>query len=316
MTLRHIEIFLAVRQCGSVTGAADRLHISQPTVSIALRELEEHYGERLFDRISNRLYITPFGDEIYHYALCLMNLYSDMSQLKQRSDLLRIGTGTAIGKLFLPGVVKRFGDLHPEVRIHVCVGEATRMYRRIMDNSLDLAIAETVDNIPGMAHHSIQRYPVVATCHRSNPLAAQPVVTAEELSRENLLLREPGSLTRDVVDAYFDSHNLQLEPVWESYSVQSLFNATVEGLGVSFMSLDQVLAYGNPNLVILHVPDFQAFRYVNISYHKDKQFSKPMQDFLTYYTASTRQQLQAGLLAYKTRNPSTPYSEADISWQP
>ena len=68
--------------------------------------------------------------------------------------------------------------------------------------------------------------------------------------------------------------------------------------------------------MILHVPDFQAFRYVNISYHKDKQFSKPMQDFLTYYTASTRQQLQAGLLAYKTRNPSTPYSEADISWQP
>lgn len=77
MTLRHIEIFSVVCQEGSITRAAERLHISQPTVSVAIREMEEYYGGCLFDRISHKLYITPFGQRIYDYALRLLNLYAD-----------------------------------------------------------------------------------------------------------------------------------------------------------------------------------------------------------------------------------------------
>lgn len=71
--------------------------------------------------------------------------------------------------------------------------------------------------------------------------------------------------------------------MWESYSVQSLLNAATEGIGVSFLSLDHVLAYGSPDLVILNIPDFRAERYVHVCYHKDKIFTPLIQNFLDYY---------------------------------
>ena len=125
-------------------------------------------------------------------------------------------------------VVKSFLSLYPDIQICVNVGEATRMYHLVMKNALDFVIAEVVDDISGLSHHSIQHFPVVAVCHRSNPLAEKAVVTAPELAREHLLLRELGSHTRSGVDTYFQTHNLTVVPMWESYSVQSLLNAATE----------------------------------------------------------------------------------------
>lgn len=139
--------------------------------------MEEYYGGCLFDRISHKLYITPFGQRIYDYALRLLNLYADMADAKFSFDRLRIGSGTAIGKLFMPTVVKSFLSLYPDIQICVNVGEATRMYHLVMKNALDFVIAEVVDDISGLSHHSIQHFPVVAVCHRSNPLAEKAVVT-------------------------------------------------------------------------------------------------------------------------------------------
>ncbi len=307
MTLRHIEIFCVVCQEGSITRAAERLHISQPTVSVVIREMEEYYGGYLFDRISHKLYITPFGQRIYDYALRLLNLYADMADAKASFHRIRVGSGTAIGKLFMPTVVKSFLNQHPDVQICVNVGEATRMYHLVMKNALDFVIAETVDQIPGLSHHTIQHYPVVAVCHRNNPLAQREVVTAPELAQERLLLREQGSYTRSGVDTYFQTHNLKVVPMWESYSVQSLLNAAQEGIGVSFLSLDHVLAYGSPDLVILNIPDFRAERYVHVCYHKDKIFTPLIQNFLDYYVQSTREFLLAGIQRYRAEHGASLY---------
>lgn len=306
MTLRHIEIFLAVCQECSVSKAAQRLHISQPTVSVAIREVEEHYSGKLFDRISNRLYITQFGEQIYDRAMRVMNLYSDLLNAEREGVVLRVGTGTAIGKLFLPRVIKTFQQDNPDVKVRVCVGEATRMYQKMLENSLDLVIAETVDNFPGLSFHTIQKFPVVAVCSTDNPLSRKKTVTAEDLARENLLLREPGSNTRAVVDAFFYSHNLQISPMWESYSVQSQINAAREGLGVSFMSLDQVLAADDEKLVILNIPDFHAVRFVNVSYLKDKIFSPVMRLFLEHYSRTTIEWFNDSVQRYNERHPDAP----------
>lgn len=299
MTLRHIEIFVAVclEDC-SITRAANRLHISQPTVSVAIQEIEAHYGHRLFDRFSNRLYITPFGRTIYDQALRLLNLYDDMINVHQSNKVIRVGTGTAIGKLLMPSVVKSFSDMHPEIQMKICVSESPRLYRMAMENELDLVIAETVDEIVGLSHRMIQQYPIVGVCHRSNPLAGQAAVTAEELARENLLLREKGSSTRYAVDVFFKNHNLNVSPMWESFSVQTLLNAAREGIGVAFLSLDHVLANRDPELAILNIPGLDGCRYVNVCFHKDKFFTPEMTEFLQFYEAHTRQLLEDGLRFY------------------
>ncbi len=307
MTLRHIEIFAMVCREGSVTRAAERLHISQPTVSVAIREMEEHYGDALFERISHKLYLTPFGHIIYDYSLNLLNVYSDMSDAHQKYDMIRVGTGTAVGKLFLPSVVKGFTTMHPDVRVRVSVGDATRMNQLVMQNNADFVIAETVDDIYGLAHRSIQHYPIVAICHKDNPLAKKEVVTAEDLAAQNLLLREPKSRTRRLVDSFFQRHNIEASPMWESYSVQTLLNATMENIGVSFHSLDHAVACRNVSLVILNVPDFQGERYVNISYHKDKIITPNMQAFLDYYQKETQHMLLEGIDAYNRLHPEATY---------
>jgi|GEM_PF-771102 len=307
LTLRHIEIFTMVCQEKSVTRAAERLHISQPTVSAALKEIEEHYKQPLFDRQSHKLFINSFGLTIYDYALRLLNLHADMIDAKASFDRIRIGTGTAIGKLFMPSVVKSFSELHPNAKVTVSVGDASRMYSLAMENAVDFVIAETVDDIPGLAHRAIQSYPVVGICHRNNHLTEKKTVTAEDLINENLLLREKGSSTRSIVDNYFQNHNLNVSPVWESYSVQTLLNATREGIGICFLSLDHVLAYASPDLIILNIPDLQAERFVNVSFHKDKLFSPLMKEFLIHYIRSTKQTFESGIRQYNLRNPDASY---------
>ena len=309
MTLRHIEIFAAVcREDGSITRAANRLHISQPTVSVAIQEMEAHYGGKLFDRLSNRLYITPFGHSIYDRALRLLSVYGDMVNAEQSLNVIRVGTGTAIGKQLMPSVAKSFMDLHPDIQLRVFVSESTRSYHMVMENELDFVIAETVDNIPGLSHRVIQHFPIVGICHRDNPLASKEVVTAEDLAKENLLLRNDGSSTRYAVDTYFSRHNLSVAPLWESFSVQTLLNATEAGIGVTFLSLDHILINNSSKLVILNIPDFQGVRDVNLCFHKDKFFTPLMDEFLQHFERCTQQMLDEGRKLYMATNPATSLS--------
>ncbi len=308
MTLHHLEIFVTICLEGSITRAAERLHISQPTVSVALQQLESHYGTRLFDRLSHKLYITPFGEIIYEQARSLLDLWDDLIHADQPLNKVRIGTGTAVGKLLLPTVIKSFLQLHPNAQINVNVGDATKMCFLVMDNSLDFVIAETAANIPGLSQRAFQQYPVVAICHKNNPLSEKKIVTAEDLAHENLLLREKDSSTRQLVDMYFHNHNIHIEPMWESYSVQTLLNATRENIGISFLSLDHVLAYQSPNLIILNIPDFQEKRFVNLFFHKNKFFTPIMDEFIEHYTNSVKILLNTEVEHYKLKHPDSSYT--------
>ena len=303
MTLRHIEIFTAVCQEGSVTKAAERLHISQPTVSVAIREFEEHYGNALFERISHRLYLTSFGKKIYDYSLSLLSLYSNLAEARPGYDMVRVGTGTAIGKLIMPTVVKEFKSSHPGVHVQVNVGDASRMYKLIMQNDVDFVIAETIDDLIGLEHRCIQRYPIVALCHRDNPLSKKSTVTAAELADQELLLREPSSITRQLINLYFENNNIDAAPSWESYSVQTLLNATAKNLGVSFHSLDHAVAFGSPDLAILKIDGFSGDRHVNLAYSKNKVFSANIHDFIESYLDISHRLLLEGISTYNNLHP-------------
>ncbi len=306
MTLRHIEIFAAVcREDGSITRAAKHLHISQPTVSVAIQEMEAHYGMKLFDRLSNRLYITSFGRSVYDRALSLLNIYDDMMNAEQSLNVIRVGTGTAIGKLLMPSIVRSFMNTHPDIQFRVFVSESTRSYHMVMENELDFVIAETVDDIPGLSHKVIQQYPIVGLCHKSNPLSSKAIITAEDLANENLLLRNIGSSTRYAVDAYFNKHNMTITPMWESYSVQTLINAVKEGIGITFLSLDHILVNPIPELTILNIPDLEGCRFVNLCFHKDKIFTPQMNEFLQHFEQYSQKMIEEGFALYCKENPNT-----------
>lgn len=113
MTLRHLEIFLAVAETGSMRKAAEQLYISQPTVSGAIREMEEEYDVLLFERLNQRLFITPEGRQLTIYARELLSLFHEMEYtLRHSSDhaILRIGATLTVGTCVLPEILRQLEE--------------------------------------------------------------------------------------------------------------------------------------------------------------------------------------------------------------
>lgn len=287
MTLRHMRIFTAVYREGSVTAAAQKLYIAQPTVSIALRELEEYYGHPLFERLGRKLQITEFGRLVYQYATHIMSLYNELEHISKdldRENTIFVGTGPAIGEFFMPDIVKNFRQSHANIKIHVTVDRTYDYSDELINNKLDFAIVERMRDVPGIACLPIRRAPIVAVCHRDHPLAQMRTVAAEDLIRCELLVTEKESYTRKAVDAFFSAHNLQIAPTWVSIDIMTLINAVRNNLGVSFLALDHIRTVSNDELVLLNVEGLSAWHYINVYYHKDKRLTPAMREFINFFS--------------------------------
>lgn len=131
MTIRHIRIFLGVCDHGcNTTRAAQALHMTQPAVSLAIRELEAYYGVRLFDRIGRRLALTEAGQRFQEYSRRIAALFDDMERELRNPDglgLLRVGASITIGTQFLPHYIKAFSQRYPKVDVRAEVISSDRL---------------------------------------------------------------------------------------------------------------------------------------------------------------------------------------------
>ena len=147
MTIRHFRIFIAVANMESITRAAQALYVSQPTVSVAIRELEQHYGTRLFERISQRLKITEAGRALLGYATHLISLYDEMEATFQNPDshgLLRVGASVTFGVYGMPALAADFRARFPHIRLEVTVDTTDEVEKRLLENEVDAAIVAGV----------------------------------------------------------------------------------------------------------------------------------------------------------------------------
>ena len=140
MTLRHMKLFVSVYQNNGITRASEELHLAQPSVSLAIRELEDYYGIRLFDRISRRLYVTEQGKMFYDYALHIVSLFDEMElgiRNWEHMGTLRIGSSITIGNFLLPGLIKKFTTAHPNMNVKASVHNSS-----YIEESIVKAVAE------------------------------------------------------------------------------------------------------------------------------------------------------------------------------
>lgn len=235
MTLRHFRIFLAVCDADcSVSGAAKKLCLSQPAVSTAIRELEEHYGVRLFDRLSRRLCLTEDGKAFREYAGRIVTLCDDVeSEFAQRRkrSLLRVGASLTVGAELLPGIAAAFQREHPETELRVVVAHSRDVEEQIRTGSLDLGFVETRVEDPVFHTECFLRDRLVAAARAGDPPAGRKISLSEFVSLP-LLLREKGSGTRDFFDAVMEQHGIRITPRWESASSTALLHAAESGFGV------------------------------------------------------------------------------------
>lgn len=284
MTLRHLRIFVAVCTWNSITKAAQKLHIAQPSVSLAIRELEEYYQIQLFDRISRKLYLTNDGKRFLCYASHIVSLFDEMENSMaywNDTESISIGSSITIANSLLCECLSIYQTTYPKRSTHVLIENTQILMEAILQNQLDIALMEGIPS-----HSAIQKIPffqdeLALICANDHALTQKQSITLQDIVEEPFLLREKGSGTREIVDSIMKVHNIQLQPIWESASTRALVKGVQHGFGLSILPYQMIkseLSAGIVTRVQLQNVSFQRDYY--IIYHANKHLHAGLQDFI------------------------------------
>lgn len=282
MTLRHIKIFLSVFQNGGITKAARELRLAQPSVSFAVKELEDFYGVKLFDRIGRKIFPTQNGKRLYDYALKICDLFDEANRSVKNPDALgeiRIGASISTGTILLPNIINEYKKIRPEITVRAVIGNSDEIERKVLDNEIDLGFTEKQPQSDEIIAEPFGADRLCAVAAPGDPLAKKESVTPRDLAERPFLTREKGSAVREITDAYFAVSGLSISPVIESCGTQALLNAAEKGIGVSI--LPYMLAVGRiESGTLIELPLTPPIkRKLNIIRHKSKFLTPAVEDF-------------------------------------
>lgn len=284
MTLRHLKIFVTVCETGSGTAAGEKLYIAQPSISLAISELEDYYGVKLFDRIGKRLHITDTGKRFLQYANHVVDLIDEMEKGFKNGDstgILRIGTSITIGNYLLPQYVKDFKKTHPEISINAIIDNSDTIKQQVLNNSIDIGLIEGNAHNAYIVSEHFREDELVLICGLEHPLADYEEVDVDTIKTEDFILREKGSAGREIFDSIMSVRGITIRPIWESISTQAIVRAVELGLGLSVLPYLLVEEYlENDKIKSLRIKDVSLMRKFSIIYHKNKYITKSAKDFI------------------------------------
>lgn len=285
MTLRHLKIFIAVYECLSFTKAGARLHLAQPSISLAIRELEQNYQKPLFDRIKHTIYPTQYGEQLYHYAVHILSLYEEMEHsIKDWNPIktIKVGSSVTIGNKILPDLIMAFHTIHPEIEVEVKIHNSITIETYIMQNEIDFALIENEPTLDKIIPLPFMSDSLCTIAHPSHPLVHKKNISLQELNAHHFLVREHGSSVRELVESVFLMNQVPLRPSWISVSTNALIHAVQHNLGITTLPYQLVQQeIKQQNVVVLDVPKLEINRHYNVIYHRDKYRSQAVQDFIS-----------------------------------
>lgn len=295
MTLRHMKIFVMVCECKSVTVAATRLHLAQPSVSLAISELEEYYGVKLFDRLSRKLFITEIGRQFYNYSMHIVSLFDDLEKGIKNWDTvgtLRVGSSITIGNYLLPECVKLFQQRRPQMKVQVVIDNSKAIEERVLNNDIDFALIEGAIHNTKIESVEFMKDELILICGNNYPIGNTKQIEIEMLKGHDFILREKGSGSREIFDTIMLMHNIEIIPIWESVSTQAIIKAVSAGLGLSvlpYMLVEQALSEGNVRQI--KMKDISFKRELYMIYHKNKFLTNSARDFMSLCKAQASEKI-------------------------
>ena len=284
MTIRHLKIFIAVYREMSITKAAEKLHMAQPGVSFAIKELEDTYHVRLFDRINRRLFVTDAGRLFFDYASHIVNSFDQMESAMmspQGAGSIHLGSSITVGNFLIPDAVCRFHEQYPDCRVSVSVDNSHRIIRKVLRNELDFGVVEDRGTYEQLMEVPFMEDRLYFVCRAEHPLAEKEAVTLEELCRYPFFMREPGSAAREITDSLMKSCQQKYEILVESVSNQALIQAVQKYPGITVLSarlIERELKEGKVKLLPLYPESFR--RQFLIVYHRQKYISRLMRELI------------------------------------
>ena len=228
MTIRHLKIFIAVAETGSMSGAAQKLYLSQPTVSQAIQELERHYQIHLFERLSRKLFITGEGRQLLSLATQAVSQFDSLEatmQERRRVSSLRLGSSITVGTCLIPSVIQELEQQFTDIQIFSVASNTREIEQKLLLSQLDAAVVEGNIESPDLVCIPVIHDRLVLCCAASHEFYRRDVIRAPWLEGQKFAMREPGSGTRRLFEQYLHARGIRviLDGVYSHTGSNSLY---------------------------------------------------------------------------------------------
>lgn len=286
-TLQQMRLFASVARHLSFTRAAEEVHLTQPSVSMQVKRLEEKVGMPLTEQIGKQLHLTAAGERVF--AACT-DVLARIEDLETSLDDLRgevAGPLTlcvvSTAKYFMPHLLGSFTRRYPRVEPRLQITNRETLLTRLSQNADDLYVTGQVPQEFSVTDHPFLENVIVVVARPDNPLAGARDIPLRRLTRERFIRREPGSGTRKAVQRLFDAQGLTIPPHMELDDSEAIKQGVISGLGIAFLSLHSLrLELASGDLVVLDVQGFPLRRRWYAVHRTGKHLSNAARAFLDY----------------------------------
>ncbi len=293
LTLRQLKVFESVARHLSYTRAAAELHLTQPAVSMQVKQLEESMGTALFEQLGKRIHLTEAGQEVLGYARTITQQLDELEAVLNRikglsGGRLRISVATT-ANYFIPTLLGTFSRRYPDVTVTLDVTNRGTLLRQLAENTVDLVIMGQPPADADVDAEPFMDNPLVIVAPPDHPLAGKRHIPLARIQQETFLVREPGSGTRIAMERFFNERGMQLRTGMEVGSNEAIKQSVQAGLGLGLLSratIDQELAL--KRLVVLDIAEFPIMRHWFVVHRKSKRLSAAAEAFKRFVLKEAR----------------------------
>lgn len=284
ISLRQLQVFESVARHLNHSRAAAELYLSQPAVSMQIKQTETVIGLPLFEQVGKKLFLTEAGREFLHYARSMLQTMREMESVFDEMKGVERGTlnisVVSTANYFMPQLLAKFIQAHPKIQVGLSVANRDAVIKQLSENIADLAIMGQPPEGTDMLAEAFMPNPLVVIAAPAHPLALVRKIKPKQLASETFLLREQGSGTRGVVERFFASHKLALPVHMEMDTNEAIKQSVQAGMGIGIISRHGIeLELETKRLVVLDVERFPIVRYWHIVHRKDKRLSTSSLEF-------------------------------------
>src|SRR5271165_2168761 len=285
MDFDHLITFVEIAKQGSFSRAGQKLYRSQPAVSAQIRQLEQEYGQKLFDRVGKSVRLTVAGETLLEYAGRLLTLRNESlravaDQASTTRGMLAVGANEATCLYVLPDIFAEYSRRFPSVQISIYRNFSHKVLEKVEDGTVDVGIVTMPVKSPSLKVHSIFRDRVMLMVNPRNPLAKLKTVRMKDIAEQPLIFPRTG-FTRQLLDKHFRPYKSQLQITMELTSVGMIKCFVAAGLGVSLISAsfarNEVRA---GEVKLIPIADVELWRELGIVYRRDRTLPRSSAAFI------------------------------------
>jgi len=298
VTFRQLEVFEAVARLLSYTKASNELHLSQPAVSMQIKQLEENTELPLFEQLGRQIYLTEAGREMYHYCRTIAQQLEEAEEVLEQLKGLKTGrlkvTVATTANAFATRMLAMFSRQHEGVTVSLDVTNRERLLRQLADNEKDIAIMGRPPDDVELITEAFADNPLVVVAAPDHPLVKESLIPLSQLQEQTFVVREQGSGTRTAMQRFFTKHNVTITSSMEMNENEAIKQSVQAGMGLGVVSIHTIeLELETKRLVILNVEHFPIMRHWYLVHRKDKRLSPVAQAFRQFVLSNANDFVKA-----------------------